>query len=197
VASEGQHYLPISDAMGRDIDSGKAAGRDIADFLPDHVAQEIWDQSNPGPVHAETLVPISKAEATRRTTFDGDSMPRFPATRRVIPAPYRRDRVVGGKHGKTWTTLLAGDVRPGDIVPDIGLVVDRSERTVYATREHVTRGEEAFYRPLVSLVSGPDGKLPEGHDPDDLVAIEPAFAITGAGGKVVIFSYRAEVRVFR
>jgi hypothetical protein len=193
VASEGQHYLPISDAMGRDIDSGKAAGRDIADFLPDHVAQELWDQSNPGPVHAETLVPISKAEATRRTTFDGDSMPRFPATRRVIPAPYQRDRVTGGRHGKAWTTVLAGAVRPGDIVPDIGLVVGRDERTVYVTREHVAEGSAQGNR----VVSGHGGKLPEGYSPDDLVAIEPAFAITGAGGKTVIFSHRAEVRVFR
>jgi hypothetical protein len=34
-------YLPISDAMARDIDSGKAKDRDLADFLPDDYAQEL------------------------------------------------------------------------------------------------------------------------------------------------------------
>jgi hypothetical protein len=193
VASEGQKYLPISDAMGRDIDSGKAAGRDIADFLPDYVAQEIWDQSNPGPVHAETLVPISKAEATRRTTFGGDSMPRFPATRRVIPAPYRRDRVTGGTHGKSWTTVSAAQVKEGDIITDLGLVVHTGERGVYATREHVSEGVARSH----PLLGGPEGQMPRGYDPENLVAIETVVAVTGAGGKVAVFGRHAEVRVFR
>lgn len=192
MASDGKKYLQISDALGRDIDSGKAANRDFADFLPDQVAQEIYDASRPGPVRAENLVPISKAEARRRTTFDGESMPRFPATRRVIPAPYQRDRVVGGSHGKSWTTVIAGAVKVGDIITDIGLVTERREVTVYATRGHVEQGV-ARNHPLVRS----DGKMPEGYDPDDLVAIEPAFVITGAGGNVRVYRYQADVKVFR
>lgn len=185
-------FLRISNAMGRDIDAGRAKGRDIADFLPDAVAQEMLDASHSGPVHAENLVPISKAEARRRTTFDGESMPKFPATRRVIPAPYRRDRVVGGSHGKSWRTLIAGAIRVGDIITDLGLVVDRREVTAYATREHVAAGM-AHSNLMYADVDG----IPEGVEEEDLVAIEPGYFIIGAGGKGAIFRCNAEVKVFR
>jgi hypothetical protein len=76
-----------------------------------------------GPVHADALAPISPAEAARRSTFDGVTLPKHPVTRRVIPAPYRRDSVRGGRHGKTWQDRLAGSVRPGDIIPGTGMVI--------------------------------------------------------------------------
>lgn len=193
MASKGQKFLPISDAMARDIDSGKAAGRDFADFLPDHVAQEIYDASRPGPVRAENLVPISKAEARRRTTFDGETMPKFPATRRVIPAPYQRDRVIGGSHGKAWQELTARQIHPGDIIPDLGLVTLVEERTVYAAKAHVDQGT-AWSN---TLIGGPNDEHPAGYDPDSLVAIGTAVRVTGKGGKVVVMRPETQGRVFR
>ena len=193
MASEGKKFLPISNGMAKDIDSGKAAGRDFADFLPDSVAQELYDQSRPGPVRAENLVPISKAEAKRRLTFDGDTMPKFPATRRVIPAPYQRDRVTGGQHGKKWRELVAQQIHPGDIIPDIGLVVRVEERTLYATRSDA----EAGHAHVDPLVGGPDGEIPAGYAEEDVVAAGMAVLVVGAGGNVSVFRPDSEGRVFR
>ncbi len=116
-------FLPISDAMGRDLDNGRADNKALDDFIPDTVLQEMKDrQDAQTTVRAQDLIPISKADAARRTTFGGETMPSLPKSRRVIPAPYRRDRVVGGKHGKSWHEMAAAGVEPGDIIPDVGLV---------------------------------------------------------------------------
>lgn len=190
---EEQKFLHISDAMGRDIDRGLAKDRDITDFLPDHVNQALWDAQHPGPVHAENLVPISKEEARKRTTFNGDEMPRFPATRRVIPAPFKRDRITGGSHGKAWTTIVAAGIVTGDIIPEIGLVTDAEERTVYSHRENVMQGTAWSY----PLVARPGNRLPEGCHPDDLVAIGLVIAVRGAGGNARTYDPGAEVKAFR
>lgn len=179
-----EKYLPISDAMARDIDSGKAADRDLADFLPDAVAQELYDASNPGPVHAENLVPISSQQGAEMRRIDPDSgtLPLFPATRRVIPAPYRRDRVTGGSHGKAWTLVTAEQVRKGDIITDLGLVVHVDEQVV-----HGTVGEFAS----TAALSG-------GHwTRDDEVATGRRYVVTGAGGRQAAFPAGREVKVFR
>jgi hypothetical protein len=194
VADEGQKYLPISDAMGRDIDAGRMGDRDITDFLPDSVAQEMWDQSRPGPVHAENLVPISREEAARRTMLEHDGrLPKMPAPRRVIPAPFKRDRITGGRHGKEWRALAAAGIRTGDIITGIGLVTDAEERVVYATRASVAEGTAQMHR----LIAGPGGRLPQGHDPGDLVAIGTVIAVRGAGGNAAAYDPSREVRVFR
>jgi hypothetical protein len=119
--SEQQGFLPITDAMARDLDNGKADNRPIEDFMPDDVLQQMKDAQGPT-VRAQDLLPISKAEAARRTAFDGESLPHAPATKRVIPAPFRRDRISGGKHGKSWREMAAESVEVGDIIPDVGLV---------------------------------------------------------------------------
>lgn len=132
-------YLPISDAMARDLDSGRADHRSLDDFLPDSALQAIKDQNDAqATVHGENLVPISRAEAARRTTFDGEHLPTgIPKTRRVIPAPYRRDRVVGGKHGKKWQELPAGQVRRGDILFGQGVVTRTDTEVRHETVEGV------------------------------------------------------------
>lgn len=185
--AEEPNYLPISDAMGRDIDKGLAAGRDVADFLPDSVAQEMYDMSHPAPVHAENLVPISAAQAAEMRRIDpaSGSLPKFPATRRVIPAPYKRDRVVGGDHGKAWTLVTADKVRKGDIIlPDVGMVVSVQERVVYENLDLFAPGE-----------SGPQHL--GNWKPDDKVATRREYVVTGAGGNVVTYPSHAEVQVFR
>lgn len=91
------------------------------------------------PVHAGALKPISKAEAARRTTFDGQSLPRLPSTRRVIPEPFRRPVIslsLPWEPKKVWSYVRADQVLAGDIVPDIGLVQSVSQtvrREVLAT----------------------------------------------------------------
>lgn len=185
-----EKYLPISNAMGRDIDSGKAASKDLADFLPDSVAQELYDQTtaNRGPVHAENLIPISREQGTdlRRIDPAAGTLPRFPSTRRVIPAPYKRDRAVGGSHGKAWTLVLAGKIVAGDIITDIGLVTAVQERMLYGT---------------VSDFTGQHGDQPADAAGQwaagDKVATGTEYVVTGAGGRIVAYPASAEVKVFR
>jgi hypothetical protein len=162
-------FLPISDSMARDLDNGKADHRTLDDFLPDTVLQEMKDAQGPkGVVHAEDLVPISKADAARRTMFDGEHLPSAPATRRVIPAPYRRDRVTGGKHGKRWQEVAASQVLKCDIIPDVGVVAEVSDATRY-------EGEGAL---------GP-------------VAVGVDVTVTGVAGRKMTFDAGDSVRVFR
>jgi hypothetical protein len=180
--------------MGRDIDAGRMVNKDITDFLPDHVNQELWDASHPAPVHAESLRPISKAEARRRTTFDGESMPKFPATRRVIPAPFQRDRVTGGRHGKSWQLTTASRIRARDIIPGIGLVLEVEERNVYATRADVEAGTTEG-RGIIAL---PGNTLPVPVEQAiDMVAIGIAIVVRGAGGNAQAYDASREVKVFR
>lgn len=162
-------FLRIPDSLGRDLDAGRCDNMAVDEFLPDHALQEIKDyQDSRSVVHAEDLRPISRSEAARRTMFDGEHLPKAPATRRVIPAPFRRDRVVGGRHGKEWRERSVREVRRGDIIPDIGLVVDLAERIRH-------EGE---------------GKLGP-------IAVGTDIRITGAGGAERIFDAEASLQVFR
>jgi hypothetical protein len=85
------------------------------------------------PVHAEDLVPISQAEAAERTTIRGDTLPRMPTTRPVIPAPFRRPSIHIAHHGRTWQPCRAEDVEVGDTVPDLGRVAGRQIVRRYET----------------------------------------------------------------
>ena len=100
------------------------------------------------PVHAEDLRPISRAEAARRTTFDGQHLPSMPARRRVIPAPFRRPSARGGGHGKTWQSVPAEQVAAGDMTELVGKVASAGDPTVRAPG-----------RP----VAGRAGRRPAGH----------------------------------
>lgn len=181
----GQQYLPISDAMAKDIDSGKAGDRDLVDFLPDSVAQELYDAQHPGMVHAENLIPISREQGAEMRMIDPESgtLPRFPSTRRVLPAPFRRDRISGGSHGKTWHLLTAEQVRRGDIITDLGRVVQVEQKVAHSDvveqHNHLSDG----------TVEGCPGCFP--------VASGFEYEITGAGGKVVKWLAGREVKVFR
>jgi hypothetical protein len=178
MTDDGTKYLPISDAMARDIDSGRAKDRDLADFLPDDYAQELYDQSQPGPVHAENLVPISPQQGAemRRIDPESGSLPRFPASRRVIPAPFRRDVVRGGSHGKAWMLLRGEQIRPGDIITEVGLVVDVQQQLRYETKGDV---------------------LNDGNADPTQVAVGTEYTATGKGGNVKTYDANAEVKVFR
>lgn len=118
------HVLEIPTSLGRDVDrarEGKAPAPPMEAFFSDAALESMVPDK--GPVRAEALTPISPADAARRSTFDGSTLPKHPVTRRVIPAPYRRDSIRAGRHGKTWQEALADTIRPGNMVPDVGMVI--------------------------------------------------------------------------
>jgi len=164
--------LEISPAVAKDMEkakAGKIPSPPIEAFMSDSMVSQIEAAAAPpAPVHAETLRPITRGEANLKTTFDGQSLPNMPAPRRVIPPPFQRPSVSGGKHGKSWQNVRADQVRKGDIIPEIGLVLDVSERLVRETIAEV-----------------------------DEVPTRVVFKVTGAGGIEQSFAPDAALRVFR
>lgn len=149
---------------------GKIPAPPIEAFMSDDMVNQIETASQvpKQAVHAETLRPITRGEANRRTTITGDTLPSMPAPRRVIPAPFQRPRVNGGTHGKTWQNVRADQVRKGDIIPEIGLVLDVHELLV---RETVAEVDE--------------------------VPTRVVFKVTGAGGIERDFAPEHQLQVFR
>lgn len=129
------HIIEIPDSLGRDVDrwrEGNGEAPPMEAFMSDASLEAVAAQTAAAPVHAEDLVPISPAEAARRTTFDGQTLPNMPVTRRVIPPPFQRQRINISRHGRTWQPCRAEDVQLGDTVPDVGLVTGRRVVTRYA-----------------------------------------------------------------
>lgn len=121
MADRPGHILEIPDSLGRDVDryrEGKGAAPPVEAFMSDAALEQVDRQTRAAaePVHAEDLVPITKAEAAARTTFDGEHLPKVPSTRRVIPAPFRRLRFDLDRHGRSWASCRADAVAPGDMV---------------------------------------------------------------------------------
>lgn len=195
------HILTIPESLGRDVDKAREgklkSSLPVESFLSDNALRQIEDQTRKAatPVHAENLRPISSAEAQRRTTFDGETLPNMPATRRVIPPPFKRPRIELGHHGKEWTVLRAAQVQAGDLVPDIGLVTSVEERTVYQTRGEIL-GVSSLEEGDVAFNTSPDKKIDFG-DLSQKVAVGIAVVISGGSGTVKAFRERDEVRVFR
>lgn len=127
------HVLEISDSLGRDVDkarAGKLKGAlPVEAFLSDAALdqQAAATRAAMAPVHAADLVPITKAEAQRRVTFDGETLPRVPATRRVIPEPFQRPRFDLDRHGRAWTTCPVEAIEAGDMVVDLGRIARAPE----------------------------------------------------------------------
>jgi hypothetical protein len=142
-------------------------------FMSDAALEQVGRQTAAvaAPVHAEDLVPITKAEAAARTTFDGEHLPRVPSTRRVIPAPFRRPRFDLDRHGRTWSACRADAVKKGDMV-----AVDGTSFRVDAV-ETVIRYE---------TVAG----IPD-------VATGMKVIITGIAGNQVVLDPGSSVRAFR
>jgi hypothetical protein len=165
------HILSIPDSLGRDVDrynAGSGPAPPIEAFMPDAVLEQVAANTAAATVREQDLVPITKAEAARRTTFDGESLPRVPSTRRVLPAPFRRESIDLTRHGRAWTQCRADEVEAGDVVPDVG----RIEST-----EAVTR-----YEPVPDV-------------PD--VAVGMKVILTGVAGNRVAFDPGDSLRAFR
>ena len=165
--------LELSPALTRDLDraaAGEIPPPPIEAFMSDAALTEAEraTAAASAPVHAEDLRPISRAEAARRTTFGGQVLPRMPARRRVIPAPFRRPSARGGGHGKTWQSVPAEQVTAGDMTELVGKV---AALTVLLRRE---------------TVAGHEG-----------VAVGTDVVLLGVGGVSATVSATAQVRVFR
>jgi hypothetical protein len=165
--------LTIPDSLGRDIDkaaAGKIPAPPIEAFMSDAALEQAERNTRAAstPVHAEDLRPISKEEAAARTTFGGEHLPSLPATRRVIPPPFRRPGACGGQHGKTWQPVPADQVNAGDMTELVGKV---------ALVQSVLRRD---------TISGyPD------------VAVGTDITLTGIGGVTVTVTSTSQVMVFR
>jgi hypothetical protein len=176
MAERPGHILEIPESLGRDVDryrEGRGAAPPVEAFMSDAALEQVGRQTAAAaaPVHAEDLVPITKAEAAARTTFDGEHLPRVPSTRRVIPAPFRRPRFDLDRHGRTWSACRADAVKKGDMV-----AVDGTSFRVDAV-ETVIRYE---------TVAG----IPD-------VATGMKVIITGIAGNQVVLDPGSSVRAFR
>ena len=176
MADRPGHILEIPESLGRDVDryrEGRGAAPPVEAFMSDAALEQAGRQTAAAaePVHAEDLVPITKAEAASRVTFDGEHLPRVPATRRVIPAPFRRPRFDLDRHGRSWASCRADAVEEGDMV-----ALDGTSFRV-ASVERVTRYE---------AVAGVPG-----------VATGMKVIITGIAGNQVVFEPGSSVRAFR
>lgn len=197
------HIIEISDALGRDVDKAKEGKLKkelpIEAFMTDAALSELAARSKTDePVHAENLTAISTAEARKRQTFGGDTIPDHPQVRRVIPAPFQRPSITAGSHGKSWRYLKATQVEKDDIIPDIGLVTDVREETVYRTRAEVlglTKEYLSGLPPMNTILAGKQV------DPvvsmDEKIAVGLAVVVFGAGDQVRAFREDDDVRVFR
>jgi hypothetical protein len=127
------HVLEIPDSLGRDVDKARAGklkqALPVEAFLSDAALEQqaAATRAAMAPVHAADLQMISKAEADRRVTFDGEHLPRAPAIRRVIPEPFQRPRFDLDRHGRRWTTCPAEAVCTGDMVADVGRIAREPE----------------------------------------------------------------------
>lgn len=203
MADKPGHMIEIPDSLGRDVDKvreGKLKGTiPVEAFMSDAALAQVEKQTREAaaPVHAESLQPISHAEALRKRTFNGETLPDFPQTRRVIPPPFQRPRINAGRHGKTWQYCSASEVQPGDLVPGVGTVETVDEQVVYATREDIL-GDLA----LSTIVDGAEVTVTREQAQvmgilDEQVAVGTAVVLTGQGGNVKALRPGDQVQVFR
>lgn len=150
---------------GRNVPIEELAGPDAPAILDEARRRKE------APIHAENLTAISKEQAALMRNFnpsgapDGNTMPNFPAQRRIIPAPFNRPSIsLTTRPGdrRTWQTVRADKVREGEIVVDLGLVVSIVLRTRYEEIAGV-RAATGFEVVLV----GPEQAL--AYDPHELV----------------------------
>jgi hypothetical protein len=116
----------ISDKSSRKLHAAAELSEQIADERQKRATE---------PVHMEGLKPLPPGlPRLPNGVIPGgsDATTLVPSMRKTIPAPYQRDRISAGRHGKTWAYMSAEEVVPGDLVVDFGLVDARSEVTSYA-----------------------------------------------------------------
>jgi hypothetical protein len=180
VSDKPAHVIEIPDSLGRDVDkarAGKLKGTlPVEAFMSEESVAQVAEQSAAAsaPVHAGDLRAISPAEAARRSTFNGETLPGHPVPRRVIPEPFQRPRVSlvsvdGPTHGRAWVSCPAEKITEGDMVVDIG---------------RIARDAETVLR-YETVAGVPD------------VAVGMKVILTGVSGNRVPFEPGTRVRAFR
>jgi hypothetical protein len=114
----------------------------------------------------------------------GGRLPAFPQMYFIDISPVRCPRTSVDRQRMTWTVVRASDVRPGDVLPDIGLVITVQEHGGQVPRWRLTGEDPAL---AGGLALGEEDLLDTG------ISIE----ITGEGGKTADYARDSEVRVFR
>lgn len=158
MADKPGHVIEIPDSLGRDVDrwkEGKGEAPPVEAFMSDASLDQVAAQTAQvaRAVPAESLTPISKAQAAELTRFDGETMPLIPRTQRVIPPPFRRDRIEVSHHGRKWLPTLVEDVSIGDTVPGVGIVV-KVERV---RRLEPVKGWGGVVEGMKVILTGPSG----------------------------------------
>lgn len=175
MADKPAHIIEIPDSLGRDVDKAREGklkhALPVEAFMSEESIAQVAQQSAAAaaPVHAEDLRMITKAEAARRSTFNGQTLPGHPVPRRVIPEPFRRPSINIDHHGRDWTTCAVEKVKEGDVVVDVGRI-GRDPET------EIVRG-------TVAGVAG--------------VATGMKVILTGISGNRVVFAPGTIVRAFR
>jgi len=121
------HIIEIPDSLGKDVDrwkAGKGEAPPMEAFMSDAALEQVQAQTAQvaRAVPAESLTPISHAQAAELTRFDGETMPLIPRTQRVIPPAFQRPRIDISHHGRTWQRVAVERVERGDTVPGVGTV---------------------------------------------------------------------------
>lgn len=194
------HVLTVPDSVANDLDHGRDVP--IEALMPDHVveAAQLAQAKRTAPVHAGQLQPISHGEAAARRTQHGETLPNMPATRRVIPEPFRRPRIDISRHGRAWEYVPPELVEPGDTVPGVGQVAETETRTLYKTRAEIL----GLHDEPVIEVPFPGGKVievpfPGGSefDPDTKVAVGTEVVLTGVSGTQCAYRPKDMIQAFR
>lgn len=72
----------------------------------------------------DTPVPLSSLTPASAVDITPGQFPAVPRRQRVIPAPFRRNRIDISHHGREWLAVSARTLRIGDLVVDRGKVED-------------------------------------------------------------------------
>lgn len=81
----------------------------------------------------DTPVPLSSLTPASAVDITPGQFPAVPRRQRVIPAPFRRNRIDISHHGREWLAVQAGSLRSGDLVVDRGKVIETERIVEYDT----------------------------------------------------------------
>ena len=83
----------------------------------------------------DTPVPVSSLTPVSAIPMTPGQLPSVPRRQRVIPAPFRRNRIDISHHGREWLVVPARTLRKDDLVVDRGKIVDTQWLIEYDTIE--------------------------------------------------------------
>ncbi len=192
------------------------AGKPVALEEVSSAAAEMRDTREAArsqPLHGGSLRPTTRSHANTLMTgnpqghLQRGTVPRAPATRRVIPPPFQRESIsirVPGEPRPEWRTVRASQVQEGLIVPGVGRVVGTERRTRHsdaADQVPVFREEALMNAQIPALIpvqdyTGEDARRLLDAYGSTRVAVGVDIVLTGPEGASVTVDERAEVQAF-